>query len=109
MDRDGQAGLATFPAYVYKNEPNPGQVQALGWFEPCMAACGSCCLLELCQCAVRSVHADVQCDGPIHPHPLAASQAGPARLQPKRAAGLVGRLARLAGQLLMQLSWRLAQ
>lgn len=29
LSRDGQAGLATFPAYVYKNEPNPGQVGAV--------------------------------------------------------------------------------
>ncbi len=30
LDRDGQAGLATFPAYVYKNQDNPGQV---GWLK----------------------------------------------------------------------------
>lgn len=52
MDRDGQAGLATFPAYVYKNEPNPGQVRELddlshAWQHVVQAACCSC------QCAVR--------------------------------------------------------
>ncbi|KAI7837182.1 hypothetical protein COHA_008975 [Chlorella ohadii] len=52
LDRDGQAGLATFPAYVYKNQDNPGQARKLdvgsttastlqGWFSGWHAWLGS--------------------------------------------------------------------
>lgn len=38
--RNGQAGLATFPGYPYKNTPNPGQVRQAGGQRDAPYACG---------------------------------------------------------------------